>query len=414
MVKAQAGILETDPPAAAEEKLRTAGWPRWTSARVAARGPPPPAGRPRRRGRAGGRSAERRSRRGGGSSRRSPTQRPLVLVFEDLHWADDGLLDFVDHLVDWATGVPLLVVVTARPELLERRPGWGGGKRNATTVSLSPLSDDDTARSSQRCSTVASSRRRRSVVLLAATRAAIPLYAEEYARMLAERGRRRRRLPETLQGIIAARLDALPPAEKALLQDAAVRREGVLARCARGDGRRRRPASSRSACTRSSGRSSSGASGARRSRASTEYAFRHVLVRDVAYGQIPRRGEPSCIAWPPSWIESLGRPEDHAEMLAHHYLAGARAGRGCGRRHSGAGRAGAPGTGRRRRPGGGALRVEAARRFYEAALGCARRTILNGRSCSTSEPSPPGRTCSAATASNWRRRATLSSRPATR
>ena len=56
-------------------------------------------------------------------------QRPLVLVFEDLHWADDGLLDFVDHLVEWATGVPLLVVGTARPELLERRPGWGGGKR---------------------------------------------------------------------------------------------------------------------------------------------------------------------------------------------------------------------------------------------------------------------------------------------
>ena len=66
---------------------------------------------------------------------------PLVLVFDDLHWADDGLLDFVDHLVEWARGVPLLVVCTARPELLERRPGWGGGKRNATTISLSPLTE---------------------------------------------------------------------------------------------------------------------------------------------------------------------------------------------------------------------------------------------------------------------------------
>ena len=71
---------------------------------------------------------------------------PLVLVFEDLHWADDSLLDFIDHLVDWATGVPLLVVCTARPELLARRLGWGGGKPNAATISLSPLSDDDTAR----------------------------------------------------------------------------------------------------------------------------------------------------------------------------------------------------------------------------------------------------------------------------
>ena len=55
----------------------------------------------------------------------------LVLVFEDLHWADEDLLDFVDDLVEWSTDVPLLVLVTARPDLLERRAGWGGGKRNA-------------------------------------------------------------------------------------------------------------------------------------------------------------------------------------------------------------------------------------------------------------------------------------------
>ena len=71
--------------------------------------------------------------------------RPLVLVFEDLHWADDGLLDFVDHLVDWATRVPLLVVATTRPELLARRPDWGGGKTNALTLSLAPLSGNETA-----------------------------------------------------------------------------------------------------------------------------------------------------------------------------------------------------------------------------------------------------------------------------
>src|SRR5262249_15399886 len=73
-------------------------------------------------------------------------QRPLVLVFGDLHWADDGLLDFIDYLAGWAGEVPLLVVGTARPELLARRSGWGGGKPNALTLSLAPLSDDDTAR----------------------------------------------------------------------------------------------------------------------------------------------------------------------------------------------------------------------------------------------------------------------------
>ena len=113
--------------------------------------------------------------------------RPLVLVFEDLHWADDGLLDFVDYLADWADGVPLLVVGSARPELLDRRPGWGGGKPNAITLSLAPLSDEDTAR------LIGSLMGR--PVLEAGQQAALlaraggnPLYAEQYVQMLAERG----------------------------------------------------------------------------------------------------------------------------------------------------------------------------------------------------------------------------------
>ena len=70
---------------------------------------------------------------------------PLILVLEDLHWADDGTLDFIEHLVDWTNDVPLLVLCTSRPELLERRPAWGGGRLNSHTIALSPLSDDDTA-----------------------------------------------------------------------------------------------------------------------------------------------------------------------------------------------------------------------------------------------------------------------------
>ena len=73
-------------------------------------------------------------------------QRPLVLVFEDVQWADDGLLDFVEYLADWVRGVPLFILCTARLELLERRPAWGGGKVNAATVALAPLSDQETAR----------------------------------------------------------------------------------------------------------------------------------------------------------------------------------------------------------------------------------------------------------------------------
>ena len=107
---------------------------------------------------------------------------PMVLVFEDLHWADDGLLDFVDVLVDWVDGVPLLVVCTARPELLERRPGWGGGKRNATTVSLAALDDDATARLVLALlgRPVLDAETQQALVERAAGN---PLYAEEFVRM---------------------------------------------------------------------------------------------------------------------------------------------------------------------------------------------------------------------------------------
>ena len=132
-----------------------------------------------------------------------------VLIFEDLQWADDGLLDFVDSLTDRLAGVPLLVVCSARPELLERRPGWGGGKRNALSVSLPPLTETDTAR-------LLGLLLERSV-LPAEEQAALlqraggnPLYAEEYARMLADGDRVGSDVPETLQGVVAARIDACP------------------------------------------------------------------------------------------------------------------------------------------------------------------------------------------------------------
>src|SRR5436190_18629647 len=149
-------------------------------------------------------------------------RRPTVLVFEDLHWADEDLLDFVDHLVDWASGVPLLVVCTARPELLERRPGWGGGKPNALTLSISPLSDIETAH-------LLGQLLERTVIpaevqaSLLARAGGNPLYAEQFARLLREMGDREDLpVPETVQGIIAARLDGLTAGEKQLVQDASM------------------------------------------------------------------------------------------------------------------------------------------------------------------------------------------------
>jgi predicted ATPase/class 3 adenylate cyclase len=245
-------------------------------------------------------------------------ERPTVLVFEDLHWADDALLDFVDYLVEWATGVPLLVVGTARPELLSRRPGWGGGKPNAATLSLSALSDEETSRLVhlllERPVLEASVQK-----TLLDRAAGNPLYAEEFVRMLGERIDGELQLPETVQGLIAARLDGLLEEEKTLLQAAAVVGKVFwlgaavqLAGIERAVADERLHALERKEFLRRERRSSVAGE--------VEYAFRHVLVRDVAYAQIPRGVRAQQHALAARWIDSLGRPEDHAEMLAHHYL----------------------------------------------------------------------------------------------
>src|SRR6266540_1213662 len=243
-------------------------------------------------------------------------QRPLVLVFEDLHWADDGMLDFIDHLVDWATGVPILIVCTARPELLERRPGWGGGKLNATTLSLPPLSEEETARLLGALF--------EQPLLDAALQHALlsraggnPLYAEQYAAMALERGETENLpVPETLHGVIAARLDRLPAEEKGLLQDAAVLGKvfwlgGLVDGRSRSDVEQRLHALGRKGFVQRARRTSVVGE--------AEYSFLHLVVRDVAYGQIPRGDRAQKHYRAAEWIESLGRRDDHAEMLAYHY-----------------------------------------------------------------------------------------------
>ena len=110
-----------------------------------------------------------------------------MLVFEDLHWADEALLAFLEHLAEWAEGVPLLLLCTARPELYERHPGWAAGLRNATTINLPPLSDrgDGRARFPLITTSVLSAELERRVLERAGGN---PLYAEEFVRLLADRG----------------------------------------------------------------------------------------------------------------------------------------------------------------------------------------------------------------------------------
>jgi class 3 adenylate cyclase/tetratricopeptide (TPR) repeat protein len=318
MVKAQAGILESDGPEEATDKLHLAvenvvGQPRdaaWVELHLRALA-----------GIAVSEDAavDRRSE-GFAAWRRffeaMAEQRPLVLVFEDLQWADEELLEFVDYLVEWASGVPILIVCTARPELLEQRPGWGGGKLNATTLSLAPLSETDTSRllSNLLERPILPAQTQQELLVRAGGN---PLYAEQYAQLLLEGSDSGElAVPESVHGIIAARLDRLPSAEKLLLQDAAVLGKGfwlggLIDGRSRSEAEQLLHALERKAFVQRA-RSSSVADEA-------EYNFLHLLVRDVSYGQIPRAERAEKHRHAAQWIESLGRPQDHAEMLAYHY-----------------------------------------------------------------------------------------------
>jgi class 3 adenylate cyclase/tetratricopeptide (TPR) repeat protein len=334
MVKAQAGILESDPPEVALDKLHTAlsavteddAEGDWLRGRLA-----PLVG-------IGGPDAQRDSREEAFTAwlrfvELIAARVPLVLVFEDLHWADGPLVEFVEHLVEWSSGVPLFVVCSARPELYERHPRWGGGKRNSTTISLSPLSEPDTAR--------LLSALLEQAVLPAEVQAELleraggnPLYAEEFVRMLVDRGILERHgaalrisaaggavpMPESIQALIGARLDTLSPEGKALLQNASVVGKvfwsGAVAEMGGIDERTIRQALhdlARKELVRTMRTSSI--------EDQAEFSFWHALVRDVAYGQIPRIERAAKHLAVAEWIETTvgDRVSDHAEFLAYHY-----------------------------------------------------------------------------------------------
>jgi predicted ATPase/class 3 adenylate cyclase len=158
---------------------------------------------------------------------------PSVMVFEDIHWADSALLDFIEYLVEWSRDRPIFVVTLARPELADRRPAWGGGTRNFTSIFLEPLpAEEMDSLLSEPVPGLPDELRSR--ILERAE--GIPFYAVETVRMLIDRGILVREngayrlegsadtleVPETLQALIAARLDGLAPEERRLLQDAAV------------------------------------------------------------------------------------------------------------------------------------------------------------------------------------------------
>ncbi|GAA2694561.1 MULTISPECIES: BTAD domain-containing putative transcriptional regulator [Actinosynnema] len=252
---------------------------------------------------------------------------PLVLVLEDLHWAGEALLDFVDHLTAEATSFPLLVVVTARPELFDRRPSWGGGKAEASTITLDPLADQDV----ERLLTALCGRRGPASATTDEARAAYraviahiggnPLFAVEYARVLADAGTpqggggQSPPLPPLVRRVVAARIDSLPADAKAVLLDAAVLGDDLCEEGVRALGGGAVPDVAR-ALEHLERREV-----LRRDRdaeRATAYAFRSPLVRDVAYLTIPQHARAEKHRRAADWLERV--PGHDALRLVHHGL----------------------------------------------------------------------------------------------
>ena len=269
-------------------------------------------------------------------------EQPLVAVLENLHLADETLLDFVGYLTDHLSAVPMLVIATARPELLRVRPHWGGGKRNATTLTLAPLSREESGRLLNELAARYRERERLPApppggchgapdgfgAALVGQIGGNPLFAWEFIHMYHNCGHpgesgvpvgsepSRPPLPQSVYTVIAARLDRLAPEEKEVLYDAAVFGNKVWMDAVAA--LREDESTDVAGCLRQLEllellrrvRDSSVPGG-------VAYVFPHELVREVAYSQLPRAVRAAKHLRAAAWLEGL--PSHRADLLALHY-----------------------------------------------------------------------------------------------
>ena len=210
--------------------------------------------------------------------------RPTLLIFEDIHWADESLLDLIETIAARVREVPLLLLALARPEVLGERPGWGGGLPAYTALQLEPLPDTAARELAERL--LERAREVSNSEAIAQTAEGNPLFIEELVASLAEHTTSEAAgLPTSIRAIVSARLDGLPVDARSVLVDAAVVGRvfwrGALARMdARDDltsllgSLEERDLITREAVSRIKG--------------DQQFAFRHALIRDVAYQTLPR------------------------------------------------------------------------------------------------------------------------------
>jgi class 3 adenylate cyclase/tetratricopeptide (TPR) repeat protein len=241
---------------------------------------------------------------------------PLVLVFEDVHWGEEPLLELIEHLGTWVRNVPMLLLCLARPELLDIRPGWGGGRVRATAIELEPLG---TAESEQLIDALVADDELPAparIALLEKTEGN-PLFLEETIRMLSEaNGAAVERIPDTLQALIAARIDHLPTGEKSVLQRAAVIGRTFWAGAVEylgGDDEAELEPLLQDLLLREFVLPES------RSTISGEdaYRFKHILIREVAYGGLSKTARARLHRRFAEWLGERAK-EELLEVRAYH------------------------------------------------------------------------------------------------
>jgi adenylate cyclase len=246
-------------------------------------------------------------------------EQPLVLVWEDIHWADEGMLDLIEHLVQWAHA-PVLQVCLSREELLQRRPGWGGVRRDATTLFLEPLGEAETR---ELIATLLRSDGVNELAIdtVAARAEGNPLFAEEMVRRLSEdEGANAAELPTTVQALLAARLDSLEPFQRRLLAHASVVGrtfwEGALTPVVEAEGgdlqQALRVLREKDLVVAGDGDALAG---------EPELAFKHALIRDAAYEMLPKAVRAQKHYEVGDFIEARAgvRVEEVVSLLAEHY-----------------------------------------------------------------------------------------------
>ena len=252
------------------------------------------------------------------------SERPLVIVFEDIHWGEATFLDLIDYIADLSRGAPIVLLCVARPELLDERPGWAGGKLNATTTLLEPLSADESAALLDGLGGEISNEIRARIVTNAGGN---PLYVEEMLALALEGGDVR--APSTIQALLQARLDRLDSHERAVIERGSV--EGELFH--RGAVRQLSNGSSDGVDTHLVGLVRKEL--IRPDRATfpgdDAYRFRHLLIRDAAYDALPKETRADLHHRFAEWLETHAELVERDEIVGYHLEQAARYARELGR-----------------------------------------------------------------------------------